>query len=378
MMSRRLQPREIGRPFGIPVRLDSSWYVIFITYVWVISRIYLPALAPGLSVILYLVLGIVTTLLFFVSVLAHEMAHSLVARAEGVGILNITLYVFGGMAHMDREPYSPMAELRIAAAGPAASLGAGILFLALELLTQQTLPIKAAEQIFHHLGWLNVILAVFNLLPGFPLDGGRMLRALLWRQSGNYSKATHQASVTGKWIAYLLMGGGLLLLPRNWELGISSCLIGGLLVSLLHQSLPPIQNVPTSTQAHPTRFAGDAIFSQPITVTPDTFLKEFMLHILPHHPHSTFPVVSQRRLYGILSVDRLRAIPQETWAKILLSEVMEPVHAAVFVSHQTPLGELETLLTRNGLGHAAVLDRDGLVIGYVSLSDVHRAKNSRP
>src|SRR5205814_2130449 len=147
---------------GIPIRLDLSWFVIFFVYTWVISKIYLPSMIPGMSQTAYWPLGIGTVLLLFISILAHELAHSLVARREGIGISGISLYIFGGLSHLEREPETPLSEFKIAAAGPAASLLLAILFYSL----------AGISKAFLHLGAVNLLLACFNLLPGFPLDGG--------------------------------------------------------------------------------------------------------------------------------------------------------------------------------------------------------------
>ncbi|MBI4751445.1 MAG: site-2 protease family protein [Acidobacteria bacterium] len=376
-MLSRLRPTEISRPFGIPVLLDPSWYAIFLIYLWLIGWVYLPGLVPGLSVITYLGFGVLTALLFFLSILIHELAHSLVARAEGVGIHNITLYVFGGLAHLTGEPGSPGAEFRIAAAGPAASLLLGILFLGAEWLLQQVAYRAVATQVSHYLGWLNVILAGFNLIPGFPLDGGRILRAGLWWRNGSFHQATHQVMQFSLWIANVLIVAGGILFFLRWNLGLSLVVTGAFMRVLTLKSLPqsPAPSVtPTPRQSvkrGPT--AQDAVTGPPVSVTPATSLADFMARIQPQHPFATFPVISQRRLHGIFQASRLQSIPPEAWATTLVRDVMEPVHQALFIDHQSPLADLEHLVLTNQIGHAAILDGDGYVVGYVSARDVRRA-----
>jgi Zn-dependent protease/CBS domain-containing protein len=376
-MLSRLRPTEISRPFGIPVLLDPSWYVIFLIYLWLIGWVYLPGLVPGLSVITYLGFGVLTALLFFLSILIHELAHSLVARAEGVGIHNITLYVFGGLAHLTGEPTSPGAEFRIAAAGPAASFLLGILFLGAEWVLQHIAHHAVATQVSHYLGWLNVILAGFNLIPGFPLDGGRILRAGLWWRNGSFHQATHQVMHFSLWIANVLIVAGGILFFLRWNLGLSIVVTGAFMRVLTLKSLPqspapPVTPTPRqSVKRGPT--AQDAVTAPPVSVTPDTSLADFMARMQPQHPFATFPVISQRRLHGIFQVSRLQSIPPEVWATTLVRDVMEPVHQALFIDHQSPLADLEHLVLTNQIGYAAILDGDGYVVGYVSTQDVKRA-----
>ncbi|HNC43249.1 MAG TPA: site-2 protease family protein, partial [Acidobacteriota bacterium] len=375
-MLSHLRPTEISRPFGIPVLLDPSWYVIFVVYLWLIGWVYLPGLVPGLPMVTYLGFGLLTALLFFLSILIHELAHSLVARAEGVGIHNITLYVFGGLAHLTGEPASPGAEFRIAAAGPAASCVLGVMFLVAEWLLQQIAHRAVATQICHYLGWLNVILAGFNLIPGFPLDGGRIVRAGLWWRQGSFHQATLQVMRFSLWIANVLMVVGGALFFLRWNLGLSIVVTGAFMRILTLRSLPrsPESSVkPVSPSARCGPIAQDAIATQLVSVTPDTSIAAVMAQVQAQPPLVVFPVISQRRLHGIVQTSRLQAVPAEVWETTQVRDVMEPVHHALFIDRQAPLAELEHLVLTNQIGHAAILDGDGYVIGFVSLRDVKRA-----
>ena len=191
---------NLGRLFGIQFRLHFSWFIIFILVT--VFLVY-----PSYDRWLYWVTGIITSLLFFASVVAHELAHSLVGRANGIPIVSITLFIFGGVAQMAREAPRSGAELKMAAAGPVCSLVIGGLFGLLWFVMQ-----NMAEPIVSMVFWLaimNGVLAAFNLIPGFPLDGGRVFRSLLWRFTGNYSRSTRIATRVGQGIGYLFILAGL-------------------------------------------------------------------------------------------------------------------------------------------------------------------------
>jgi Zn-dependent protease len=186
-------PVFAGRIFGVPIRLDWGWIPMIPVYSWAIAAVYLPRVAPERPVVEYWVWGIVTTFLLVVSVVAHELAHAVVARAEGLEIHDITVHLFGGMARMSGEPATPSAELKIAVVGPGVSFALGIFFLLLDTLLVYGTPYLAAGRVLRHLGLLNLFLATFNLLPGYPLDGGRVLRAVLWRRRGDAASALRTA-----------------------------------------------------------------------------------------------------------------------------------------------------------------------------------------
>ena len=218
---------NLGKLFGIQFRIHFTWFIIFILVT--VGLVY-----PNYSQWLYWVIGIITCLLFFASVVAHELAHSLVGRANGIPIVSITLFIFGGVAEMTKEATRPDAELKMAAAGPITSLVAGGLF----GLLWVSIP-NMAEAVADMILWLaaiNGILAGFNLIPGFPLDGGRILRSLLWRFTGNYSRSTRIATRIGQGVGYLFILGGISIIvlrpfDLSWFEGVWVAFIGWFLGS---------------------------------------------------------------------------------------------------------------------------------------------------
>ncbi len=182
----------VGRLFGISIRLHYSWFVIFALVIWALSRDYFPAVYPHWSAAIAVSAGIVTSLLFFISLLAHELMHSLVAQRYGIPVRAITLFIFGGVSQITEEPHDARTEFSIAFVGPLTSIILGGIFWGLWYLLPPAFDVIAAVSFW--LGWINILLAVFNLVPGFPLDGGRVLRSIIWWRTGNLRRATRIAS----------------------------------------------------------------------------------------------------------------------------------------------------------------------------------------
>ena len=228
---------NLGKLFGIQFRLHYTWFIIFILLTVTLVN-------PNYSQWLYWIIGVVTSLLLFASVLAHELAHSLVGRANGIPVSSITLFIFGGVAQMTREATRPGAELKMAAAGPVCSLVIGGVFGLIWLLIPDI-----GDPVGTMILWLavmNGVLAVFNLIPGFPLDGGRVFRSLLWRFTGNYSRSTRVAIRLGQGIGYLFVLGGILIiflrpLGLSWFDGIWIAFVGWFLASTASASYRQLQ-----------------------------------------------------------------------------------------------------------------------------------------
>ncbi|MBI5043702.1 MAG: site-2 protease family protein, partial [Nitrospirae bacterium] len=216
---------KLGTILGITIRLDYSWFIIFFLITWSLSAHRLPLLYPDWPQITYWTIGIITSILFFTSVLIHEMAHSLVARKHGIPVNNITLFIFGGAAQITQEPKQAKDEFMMAFAGPAASLVLSAIFWILYLLLRSlSEPIAT---IFSWLGSINLMLAIFNFIPGFPLDGGRVLRAIVWGATQDFARATQIAAAIGRGIAFLFIFIGIwMIFGGNWVNGLWIAFIG--------------------------------------------------------------------------------------------------------------------------------------------------------
>lgn len=291
---------SVARVYGIPVRIDYRWFVVFGLSVWLVSMSVqrgvrgMPPVEPAVAWLL----GIITTLALFLSVFGHELSHALIGRMEGIEIEEIVLHPFGGLARLKREPDTPGAEFRIAIAGPAASF----LFAVLAFGAYQVALVggyRTAAAILFYIGAGNLLLAVFNLLPGYPLDGGRVLRAILWRRRGNITEATRTAGLCGIIIAVTLIITGIYMaVSPKWQgtlSGLWSVLVGLFLFDAASSVVRHARNMHQATVA-------DAM-SAPISIEPDVLISHFVDTILPLHRRTSFPVARGRQLHGILALE---------------------------------------------------------------------------
>jgi Zn-dependent protease len=361
------RPVFVARLFGIPLMLDWSWMPVIPLYTWAIAVIYLPQHVDDISAPAAWGLGLVTTLLLIVSIVTHELAHALVARTEGVQIQDITLYLFGGMARMTGEPPTAMAELKIAAVGPGASFALGVLFLALDTALFSGTHFVGAGRVFYHLGIVNLVLAMFNLLPGFPLDGGRVLRAVLWMKRKDPVSATRTARTWGRAIGWSLLGVGLYyLVLDDWLTGLWAVIIGAVLLTLLGRTEG---SVPKAA-ARDAGTVADVMRSPAVAISPQTTVQELVDVTLPAHRQTSFVVMQDGRMHGMLSLASVRDLPPERWPHTPVASEMRPVDDSLFVTATASIADARRLLQRNGVGHVAVLDGEGIVVGSLDLADL--------
>lgn len=306
----------IARIYGIPVRIDYRWFAVVALSIWLItsnlqshfiqlSNVRLLPLAP-LSA---WVLGFITTTGLFLSVFGHELSHALMARAEGIEIEEIVLHPFGGLARLKTEPQNPRAELRIAVAGPAASF----LFALLAFVGTKIAALgnyNATVVVFFLIAWGNLLLAVFNLFPGYPLDGGRVLRALLWHRSGSIKEATRMAGICGILIGgMLILFGVYIMIAPSWRpsqpyfMGGWSILVGLFLLDTAAKVVRGAQNTRLLT-------AGD-VMSPPIAIDPEMTVTRLIDEVLPLHRQTSFPVAVNGRAHGILALEALKSLPKK-------------------------------------------------------------------
>jgi len=355
----------VARVYGIPVRIDYRWFLIFALSVFLIaSNLHKSQLQlvtyrlPPADVLTSWILGVVTTLALFLSVFGHELSHALMGRAEGIEIEEIVLHPFGGLARLRTQPHSPGAEFRIAVAGPAASFLFGLVGFAGAKLSAMA-GFNSGVAVFFFVGAGNLLLAVFNLFPGYPLDGGRVLRAIIWKRSGSIRDATRIAGFCGQLMSLVLIAFGLYmaLAPtfRAYFMGLWSVLVGVFLLSAAN-------SVVRSTREPAT--VADAM-SAPVAIEPDLLISKFIDEILPLHRHTSFPVAHERRLLGILSLEELKKIPRERWRDRRVRDVMRAVNQSLFVSQDTTIESANEMIERNGVGSVAVVDGSGELVGFL-------------
>lgn len=330
---------RIAKILGIPIYLDATWLLIFglITYMLAMNfRQLHPQWAPAE----HWSLGLLTSLLFFGSVLFHELAHSVVALHYKIPVHSITLFLFGGIARIGREPAKPIQEFNIAVAGPLASFLLAAVFGAMTLLFPSAQMVGALAKI---LGWSNFILAVFNLAPGFPLDGGRIFRAIVWGITKNFARATLIAGSSGRVVAYALMGiGGYEAFYRNdWYSGLWLGVIGLYLLNAAQQSIAQM----TIREALAGLHASDVMSHEVPTIEGHITLEEYGAEVL-RTGRRCHLVLSGDRLVGMMNVHTLNAVPREQWANNSVQSAMIPRDKIQWTSPDEPLLKLlERLLT---------------------------------
>lgn len=359
---------RLGSVLGFEIRIDYSWFVIFFLVLWSFSAGVFPAEYPGLDQGTYLAMGTVGTLLFFVSLLAHELSHSVVARSKGIPVEGITLFIFGGVAWTRLESETPGDELVIAGVGPLASLVIAALFGGLAWLGGVLGLAAPVVGVAAHLGILNLALAVFNLLPGFPLDGGRLFRAIAWKLSGDVTKATRWATNGGKILGYGLMGIGVLQvfagagLGGLWILFIGWFLRGAAGASYAQHVL---QNVLAGVTA------SDVMTADPETVTADLSLDRLVEEHFLRLRFQSFPVLEAGRLVGLVTLAQVKKVPREAWADRTVADVMTPTSEEAAVAPEAPVTEVLDAMREMDTGRVLVA-RDGRLAGIISAADITR------
>lgn len=359
----------LGRIAGVRIGVHWSVLLIFAVIALGLAEGRLPESHPGHTWAGYWAVGLLTAVVFFASLLAHELAHAVVARRNGVEVDDIVLWLLGGAARLKAEAPNPAAELRIAGVGPLVSLVLGGLFtLAAWLLDVTSAPGLAVEAV----AWLaaiNILLAVFNAIPAAPLDGGRLLRAFLWWRTGDRLRATAGATAAGRVFGWLLMTVGLLLLVRG-DVG------GGLWLAMIGWFLAATATM-EGQQAHlrgvlagvPVR---QAMTPDPVTVPVGLTVADFLAGPRYRYRHSAFPVTGDgSRPLGLMTLDLARKVPEERRHAVTVELVMLPLSQVTVVGADDPLADLLPRMEPGAEHRVLVLDEDRLV-GIVSASDVSR------
>lgn len=330
--------------FGFSIRIDASWLVIAALIVWSLSAGYFPQVAPDLAQPTYLGLALVAMIGLFASLILHELAHALIARRYGIDTKGITLFLFGGVAELSDEPKSAGSEFWIAVAGPAMSIAlAGIFALTGAVITTVSEPGGTDGLLALLVGYLsavNVILAVFNLIPAFPLDGGRVLRAWLWHRTGDMLEATRRASVAGEILAYGLMGLGLFAALSGGGIGgIWLVLIGFFVLSASRGSYQRM----VLQDSLKGQYVAEVMTANPWTAGPTMSLQQIADEVMLAHAVSFVPIVHNGRLLGTIDTQIMRRIPRSEWADQIAGSVMAPIDPDAII---TPRMTAETALKR--------------------------------
>lgn len=348
---------------GIPINVHVSWLVIYGLITWTLAVGYFPRALPDLPAAAHWANGLLAAFLLFVSVLLHELSHSFVALAHGLSVRGITLHVFGGVSHLDDEPPSPRAEFLIAVVGPVTSFAIAAVLWAIN--TTGLVQPAWAHAVVSYLVLVNVAVGIFNLVPGFPLDGGRILRAALWKWKGTLGQATYMASRVGVGFAFALMALGFLQI-------LSGSVIGGFWFILIGMFLRGAADASYSQMALREALAHlpvrEIMAREVVTVPLEATVAQLADAFWSHHVTS-FPVVDGGTVRGIASVQQVHAVPAEQRMERRVRELMRPLTDDLIVGPDDSVFDALGKASRNQVGRLAVLKNSRLV-GYLSLKDI--------
>jgi Zn-dependent protease/CBS domain-containing protein len=351
--------------FGFEIKLDASWFVLAFLITWTLGMGYFPAVVPGLTRTTYWVMGVAGALGLFASIVLHELGHAVVAQRNDIPMKGITLFIFGGVAEMKAEPPSAGAEFRMAVAGPIVSFVLGGLLLGTTATLGGLLPLSV-RTVIGYVGLLNIILAVFNLIPAFPLDGGRIFRAFLWHRRGNLASATQTASRVGSAFGLVLMVLGVVsFLSGAIIQGIWAFVLGLFLRGLSSASYQQVL-LREALEGEPVRrFMKD----NPVTVPPSISVRQLVEDYIYRHHHKLYPVVEDGRLTGCVSVKQVRDIPKEEWEARQVAEIASGCNRENTISGDADAMEALKMMRTSGSSRLLVT-RNGELEGVITLKDL--------
>ena len=367
---------NIGRILGIPIRIHWTLWLVFVLIAWSLATPggYLSLTYPGLDSTTYWSIGIVSALLLFVSVLLHELSHSYIAKKNGLPIARITLFFFGGVSEMTEEPKDAGLEVRMAAAGPLTSFAiAGVMGTLWLLFMLVSAPV-AILAILGYGALINAVLGVFNLIPAFPLDGGRVLRGSLWKRSRNLLGATGTATRVSEGLSTLMIGVGLLLVVFTGNIvnGLWILFLGWFIRSGAETSLKQTRMTDILSRVS----VSDIMTKQLLTVSPDITVQALVTDYFLTHPHGGYPVVQNDKVVGLVTMDSVRTIPGEKRDLELVSQAMVPYEKTITVTPTVSAADALKRMAQKGVGRVLVMDQDKL-LGIVSRGDIMRTLKTR-
>jgi len=363
---------QLGSIFGIALRLDYSWFLIFILVTVALSTFYFPDFARqnnySWSTIAFWILGLITSLLFFASVLAHELAHSVVSLRSGIPVKSITLFVFGGVAHIGKEASRATTELKMAAAGPLSSLALAGIFYGISWLSSGFNEYLAA--VTWWLAYINGILAVFNMIPGFPLDGGRVLRSIVWLVTRDYMRATRVATMSGYGVSYLFIIAGIFMLfflRGGWFNGLWFIFLGWFLNSAVRTTYRQ-----TTLRESLKGFTAQDVMARDLASVPRTItIRELIQGQFLISARQCFLVTEEDMVGGLLTMRQIKEVPRQYWDITTAGQVMTPVENLKAVHPTDDALSLLEGMDEAGLEQVVVV-REGRVIGVILRDDLIR------
>jgi Zn-dependent protease/predicted transcriptional regulator len=357
----------IGKAFGINLRLHYSWFIIFVLITWALTTSYFPTAYPTWSMGTKITAGLITSLLFFGSVLAHELMHSIIAQHQGLPVKSITLFIFGGVSQIAGEPKRAGDEFRIAIAGPLTSLFVGGMFWGIWFwLRGQGGASEFLGAIAYWLGLINVFLAGFNLIPGFPLDGGRVLRSILWGRSQNLRTATKTASNIGRAIGYIFIFIGIFLIFQgNWFNGLWLAFIGWFLENA---AVGSYRQLALQDMLH-GHVASEIMTRDCLTVPTNLSIERLINEHMLTSGRRCFPVVEDDHVMGLVTLHNVRAIPRDQWNIKTVGEAMTPFDNIKLIRPDTDLSMVLRIMSEDDINQIPVV-LDHNVVGMISRDNI--------
>jgi Zn-dependent protease len=352
---------------GFQVSLDLSWFIIAILLAWTLGGFYFPQVYEGLPEYAYWIMGIAGALGLFASIVLHEFSHSIVAKKNGLPIKGINLFIFGGVAEMEDEPEDPAIEFKMAIAGPAASVVIAVVCFGISALGEQIGWPGSISAVFAYLAWINTILVIFNLVPAFPLDGGRVFRSLLWWWKDNLRWATRITSGTGSGFGIFLIAMGILnfLMGGNVVGGVWLVLIGMFLRGAAQQSYRQLM-IREVLHGQPV---SQFMESEPKYVSPDTTVEDMIENYVYRYHFKMFPVVDNDQLVGCITTRQVKEVPRDQWAETRIGDILESCSEDNTVDPDEDAMHALAKMNRTGSSRLMV-SRDNQLVGIIALKDL--------
>lgn len=366
---------KLGKVLGFEISIDWSWLLIFFLVVYTLAVGYFPKLHPRFDVQTSWVLGVAAAILLFVSVLIHELSHSVVARRYGTDVKGITLFIFGGVSQTTDEPKSAAEEFWMAIVGPATSIVLAVVFGVLELVGMTARWPAEAIALVAYLAMINFALGIFNLVPGFPLDGGRVLRSIVWAITGNLEKSTRYASYAGQGFGYALMAIGLL------EIVMAGALIGGLWLIFIGWFLTGAARSSYEQLVVRQELAGVPVETVMTTDVPEIpaemTIRQFVDEHLLRHEYACYPVLKRDEVVGVVGTEEVRAVPSQMWDFTPVEAIVHRIDGAYQIDSREDAWDALAKLTSPDVCRLLVME-DGHLKGTLGREALYRLIQTHP
>lgn len=362
---------RLFKAFGIPIELNITWFIVFALVAWSLVSLYFPQNYRNHSVAAYWIMGIVAALLLFTSVVLHELGHSYVAKTHGVPIRKITLFLFGGVSQMTKESEDPVTEIKMAAAGPGVSFVLMAIFGGLYVLASRGHAFTAAQPVLKYLAYINGLLGAFNLIPGFPLDGGRLLRAGIWKATGDLRRSTYAATRVGGVVGLAFIVLGFLSVFRGQFIaGLWMVMIGFFLRQAAEASYFQV----VTEGALKGMKVRDVMKTDVVTVPGSLTIADLVDDFFFKYHYDCFPVADAGRLEGLVTLNEVKHVPRDRWGTVSVGEVMQRDLESFTTAPDEDVSVVLGRVVRDRCGRLPVVE-SGRVVGIITRRDIMEALN---